>query len=78
MAIIKSPKERFSVSFVFWERLLWWKERKSIMTGSGFPALGAPCMVISGPGFFENKLTRILKITVMVPTPGLERKSGWV
>ena len=53
MAIIKSPKETgFSVSFVFWERLLlWWKERKSIMTGSGFPALGAPCMVISGPGF---------------------------
>ena len=57
MAIIKSPKETvFSVSFVFWEcLLLWWKERKSIVTGSGFPALGAPCMVIAGHSFSFEK-----------------------
>lgn len=57
MAIIKSPKETvFSVSFVFWEcLLLWWKERKCIVTGSGFPALEAPCMVIVGPSFSFEK-----------------------
>lgn len=52
MAIIKSPKETgSSVSFVFWECLsLWWKERKSVVTGSDAPAEGGPAVFALGPG----------------------------
>lgn len=58
MAIIKSPKKTgFSVSFVFREcLLLWWKERKCVVTGSGSPA-GADPIVAVGPRSFSEKYT---------------------